>query len=338
MRGKMKDAEAEALLKLLRQEQEINDRLSAPKIHRRLPLPAIGTSGSEKSQQTNIYKRTDQTLECFGEEFRRENELPSDTKFFWTTAQDIDTNNNSRCSLYTKNIYVPSFSWRQPAVDVSCSKFNRYPSNCKSNGRSLPPLEIPASSSCNLIQRPSCPNSESPKFWDEWSVAENISLERRIKGSKGRIGFLLREAVIQWEFEGIVPWFCPGTLIMDVLAQEDLTCYQSGWFLMEWVFWSNVIHLTKNTYKIYNTFLTTFNLPLENSQGIHLSLCWILLCRWWLTTLEVALQAMSFIWDYIAIQENNTTRQCAMTRLGLLFSGSIWHLYNVLSEVCRQEK
>ncbi|XP_015754442.1 PREDICTED: uncharacterized protein LOC107334068 [Acropora digitifera] len=167
MRGKMKDAEAEALLKLLRQEQEINDRLSAPKIHRRLPLPAIGTSGSEKPQQTNIYKRTDQTLECFGEEFRRENELPSDTNFFWTTAQDIDTNNNSRCSLYTKNIYVPSFSWREPAVDVSCSKINRYPSNYKSNGRSLPPLEIPASSSCNLIERPSCPNSESPKFWDE---------------------------------------------------------------------------------------------------------------------------------------------------------------------------
>ena len=170
MRGKIKDAEAEALLKLLRQEQEINDRLSAPKIQRRLPLPAIGTSGSEKPQQTDICKRTDQTfitqtLECFGEEFRRENELSSDTNFLWATAQDFETSNDRRCSVVRKNIYVPSFSWREPAVDISCTNFNRYPR--KSNGRSLPPLEIPSSSSCSFIERPSCPNSESPKFWDE---------------------------------------------------------------------------------------------------------------------------------------------------------------------------
>ena len=51
MRGKVKDAEAEALLRLLRREKEYSERLLAPQIQQRVPLPAIGSSGNDNTTQ-----------------------------------------------------------------------------------------------------------------------------------------------------------------------------------------------------------------------------------------------------------------------------------------------
>lgn len=168
LRGKVKDAEAEALLKLLRQEKEYNDRLSAPQIHQRIPLPAIGSRASDnKSQQC---KETDptfitETLESsrFNSNVEDEKELLSDSNFLWTTPK-TDVNNNVR-TPFKEDIYVPPYSWKGQQ-GVSCTNFNRQ--RKKSNGRTLPPLEIPSSPSSDLLERPSCPYSSSSKFWDDW--------------------------------------------------------------------------------------------------------------------------------------------------------------------------
>ena len=167
LRGKVKDAEAEALLKLLRQEKEYNDRLSAPQIQQRIPLPAIGSRVSDnKSQQC---KETDptfitETLESsrFNSNVEDDKELLSDSNFLWTTPK-TEVNNNVRTS-FQKDIYVPPYSWKGQQGG-SCTNFNRQ--RKKSNGRTLPPLEIPSSPSSDLLERPSCPYSSSPKFWDE---------------------------------------------------------------------------------------------------------------------------------------------------------------------------
>ena len=170
MRGKVKDAEAEALLKLLRQEKEYGDRLSAPQIQQRIPLPAIGSSGiNNKSQQSPTFDRTDptfitQTLESspFISNVEFEKELISDSNFLWTTPKTA-ANCNGRTSR-KKDVYVPPYSLPEGQA-LSYSKLNR---QCKKmNSRTLPPLEIPVSPCFDLLERPSCPSSESPKFWDE---------------------------------------------------------------------------------------------------------------------------------------------------------------------------
>ena len=172
LRGKVKDAEAEALLKLLRQEKEVNDRLSAPQIQQRIPLPAIGSKGTNdnKPQQTTPpCERTDPTfiteiLESsrFNSNVEDEKELLSDSNFLWTTPK-TEVNNNVRTS-FKKDIYVPPYSWKGQQ-GVSRTNFNRQ--RKKSNARTLPPLGIPSSPSSDLLERPSCPYSGSPKLWDD---------------------------------------------------------------------------------------------------------------------------------------------------------------------------
>lgn len=171
MRGKVKDAEAEALLKLLRQEKEFGDHLSAPQIQQRIPLPAIRSrSSNNKPQQTRTFDRTDptfttQTLHCSPliSNVEIEKELISDSKFLWTTPKPA-SNCNGRRSLLKKDIYVPPYSFQEEQA-LSYSKFSR---QCKKmNSRTLPPLEIPISPSFDLPERPSCPISESSKFCDE---------------------------------------------------------------------------------------------------------------------------------------------------------------------------
>ena len=169
MRGRVKDAEAEALLRLLRQEKEYNDRLSAPQIQQRIPLPAIGSRSSDnRTRQTPACERTEptfitQTLESsrFLSNIEHERELLSDSNFLWTPKADL--NNNLRPSP-KKDVYVPPYVWKDEQ-GVSCSRFERH--RKKSNGRTLPPLEIPASPCCDLPERPSCPKPGSPKFWDD---------------------------------------------------------------------------------------------------------------------------------------------------------------------------
>lgn len=169
MRGKVKDAEAEALLRLLRQEKECNDRLSAPQIQQRIPLPAIGSKTTDnRAQPTPIYEKTDatfitQTLEGSGflTNIDQGKELLSDSNFLWTPKMDV--NNNSR-ALSRKDVYVPPYSWKEEQ-SVSCSTFDRC--RKKSRSRALPPIEIPVSPCSDLPERPTCPKPGSPKFWDD---------------------------------------------------------------------------------------------------------------------------------------------------------------------------
>lgn len=166
MRGKIKDAEAEALLKLLRQEKEFNDRISAPQIHQRPPLPAIGGSGNNTKQQTTSYERTNgtfitQTIETSGfldSDSGHSKSLVSDSRYLWTSKADMNSNLLPSCQ---KELYIPPFTWKGEQSS-SYSKYER-----QRHSRTLPPLEIPASPYSDLPERPSCPKPGSPKFWED---------------------------------------------------------------------------------------------------------------------------------------------------------------------------
>lgn len=168
MRGRVKDAEAEALLRLLRQEKEFNERISAPQIQQRTPLPAI-RSGSGNTTQATVCERTSvtngtfitQTLESsrfLNSDSELSNELVSDSSYLWTPRSD--TNSNILPSPQ-KEIYVPPFTWRDER-SLSYSKYERH-----RHHRTLPPLEIPSSPCSDLPERPSCPKPGSPKLWED---------------------------------------------------------------------------------------------------------------------------------------------------------------------------
>ena len=160
MRGKVKDAEAEALLKLLRQEKEFLSRIPTPQIQQRTPLPAIGSG----LHQTTSSDRTDET---FITQTRIESPLLSsndkgllsESSFLWTSRTDEHRN----LSLTSRNeIGVPSaYSWKDQknASDLALEQQQR-----KSNGRSLPPLQVSLSPYGELCERPSCPKPRSPKL------------------------------------------------------------------------------------------------------------------------------------------------------------------------------
>lgn len=169
MRGKVKDAEAEALLKLLRREKEFNDRFSAPQIHQRTPLPAIGGSvNNTEIQQITSCDRTNgafltQTFEnetgFSNSDIGHSKELVNDSKYLWSSKPDV--NSNSQPPSSSKEFYIPPFTWK--GEQSSCySKHER-----QRHGRTLPPLEIPVSPYSYLPERPSCPRPESPKFWED---------------------------------------------------------------------------------------------------------------------------------------------------------------------------
>lgn len=169
MRGRVKDAEAEALLRLLRQEKEFKERISAPQIQQRTPLPAIGSSGDNTTQETAACERTSgtrgtfitQTLEdsrFLSADNEHNKELDSESSFSWTPG--LDTTNNLLHSSQ-KEFYVPPFTWRDKR-SLSYSKYERHRS-----GRTLPPIEIPSSPVSGLPERPTCSKPGSPKFWED---------------------------------------------------------------------------------------------------------------------------------------------------------------------------
>lgn len=169
MRGKVKDAEAEALLRLLRQEKEYSERLLTPQIQQRVPLPAIGSTGNDNTtqqaqlcEQGTVATFITQTGESSGFLYDNyEKELLSDSNFIWTPKTDVY--NQPRASSH-KSVYVPSFSWR----DEQCFSYPHFDQpRKKSKARTLPPIEIPVSPCSDLLERPTCPRPGSPKFWDD---------------------------------------------------------------------------------------------------------------------------------------------------------------------------
>lgn len=168
MRGRVKDAEAEALLRLLRQEKEFKERISAPQIQQRTPLPAIGSSADNTTQQATASEITSgtfitQTLEDLRflslDNEHSNRELVSDSSFSWTPTSDMSSNFHHSSQ---KEICVPPFTWRADERSLSYSKNERH-----RHGRTLPPLEIPPSPVSDLPERPTCPKPGSPKFWED---------------------------------------------------------------------------------------------------------------------------------------------------------------------------
>ena len=170
MRGRVKDAEAEALLRLLRQEREFKERISAPQIQQRTPLPAIGSgSGDNTTQQTTDCDRKSDTSGAFitqtfedssnlCSDNEHNNELVSDSSFSWAPSLDMSSNllHSSK-----KEICVPPFSWRDEQ-SLCYSKYERH-----RHGRTLPPIEIPSNPVSDFPERPTCPKPGSPKFWED---------------------------------------------------------------------------------------------------------------------------------------------------------------------------
>ena len=168
MRGRAKDAEAEALLRLLRKEKEFNERIPAPQIQQRTPLPAIG-SGSSNTTQVTACERASVTNGTFitqtfepsrflNSDSELNKELDSDSSLLWTPRSDMNSN---VLPSPKKEIYVPPFTWRDER-SLSYSKYERH-----RHQRTLPPLEIPSSPCSDLPERPSCPKPGSPKFWQD---------------------------------------------------------------------------------------------------------------------------------------------------------------------------
>ena len=138
MRGKIKDAEAEALLKLLRREQENEKEQSILQIQRKEPLPAIGNNIKGNScNDSSCFPIQEQLLslrmQSSTEAVLSDNEILNDSSF-------IRTNNNNILSLpghktTSAEIYVPPYSWQNDKVP-STSR----PGKAK-NGRTLPPID-----------------------------------------------------------------------------------------------------------------------------------------------------------------------------------------------------
>lgn len=168
MRGRVKDAEAEALLRLLRQEKKFDERILAPQIQQRTPLPAIGSGNSNITQATagerasvtngTFITQTFESSRFLNSDSEMNKELDSDSSLLWTPRSDMNSN---VLPSPKKEIYVPPFTWRDER-SLSYSKYERH-----RHQRTLPPLEIPSSPCPDLPERPSCPKPGSPKLWED---------------------------------------------------------------------------------------------------------------------------------------------------------------------------
>lgn len=169
MRGKTKDAEAEALLKLLRQEQEFHSQISIPQIQRKQPLPSI------RGRTSNAYEEESTTDDCSGVFISQmktgisdQDICYSESKFLCTNPKvGLYTNNNN--TIFNSEIPLPkdagkSYEWKKETNNAIYHKFERQ----RMPSKSLPPLgpQMPPSPRDREI-RPSRPPPSSPKLWGE---------------------------------------------------------------------------------------------------------------------------------------------------------------------------
>lgn len=180
MRGKVKDAEAEVLLKLLRQEKEYQNKVLMPaNIQRKTPLPAIGRTNqttretySQVEEQYAVkgsgYTKAEGGITTQSPRLLTEKEILNDSSFTWINKTDIGLNSvPSRSLPSSKNTAnIPSYSWRT-SDDKSYSNISERQSRRPSG--SLPPLgyEDEELGSDLSAERPSCPRPSSPKLWED---------------------------------------------------------------------------------------------------------------------------------------------------------------------------
>lgn len=141
MRGKIKDAEAEALLKLLRREQENAKEQSIPQIQRKEPLPAIGNNIKGTSVDSSSCFPIEEQLLAFHTQSKSDSRL-SDSEllndsFFVRTNNSINVLGAQKTTA--AEIYVPPYSWRNEKMP-SPARSERS-GKAKNAGRNLPPIE-----------------------------------------------------------------------------------------------------------------------------------------------------------------------------------------------------
>ncbi|XP_031564200.1 uncharacterized protein LOC116299641 [Actinia tenebrosa] len=160
MRGKTKDAEAEALLKLLRQEQEFHNQVSIPEIQRKQPLPAIRSKASdsitEEHEGSGVFISQMRTTKD------RDQEIPLnvDSQFLWNARGSLNRNNNDSHFTVASR---PAYEWKKDSSNVNYSKFERQ----RRPSKNLPPLGPQQTSPRDRGERPSRPPPSSPKFWED---------------------------------------------------------------------------------------------------------------------------------------------------------------------------
>lgn len=158
MRGKTKDAEAEALLKLLRQEQEFHSQVSIPQIQRKQPLPAIRSKASDSI--TDEHDGTGVFISQMRTSTHADHEIPLnvDSQFLWNARGSLNNNDSSFTSTTR-----PVYEWKKDPSSASYSKFERQ----RKPSKTLPPLGPQQISPRERGERPSRPPPSSPKFWDD---------------------------------------------------------------------------------------------------------------------------------------------------------------------------
>ena len=157
MRGKTKDAEAEALLKLLRQEQEFHSQVSIPKIQRKQPLPSIKSRNIDSLEDDQALH---DTTEVFISQMRTD--LTSQESLNKLQCTALNNNNctiPNNCSVPPCKDTVRSYEWKKKTSDTT--PYQLYERQRKPS-KTLPPLR-PQSTSPRE-RRPSRPLPSSPKL------------------------------------------------------------------------------------------------------------------------------------------------------------------------------
>lgn len=161
MRGKTKDAEAEALLRLLRQEQDFHRQVSIPRIQRKEPLPSI------RGKSTAIEETSDECSNVFISQMKTElsdkDVCYSETQFLSGNSKDLFYNNSDYNGGNLSPRRKKSYEWKKEPENSLYRKYERQRKSIKT----LPPLEPRASSPREFDSRPSRPPPSSPRLKGE---------------------------------------------------------------------------------------------------------------------------------------------------------------------------
>ena len=167
MRGPVKDAEAEALLRLLRREKEFESQACMPtNIQRKVPLPAIGSTcqhGGEAAQLAVRRQSDPTTKQARHSDAQNEKELQNESKYQWRNRKNsIPPAGHPAAQSSNVSLVSPGYSWRTAEASQLAGSKQKKPSH------SLPPIgyEDLTDRPGTPAGRPSCPVPSS-QFWDD---------------------------------------------------------------------------------------------------------------------------------------------------------------------------
>ncbi|XP_020892373.1 uncharacterized protein LOC110231670 [Exaiptasia diaphana] len=168
MRGKTKDAEAEALLKLLRQEQEFHSRqISIPQIQRKQPLPSIRGTAHDSDEHCDDSANNGVFISQMKTGLSNQDICFSESQFLCSNSKDSPYNNNDNTiGGYSDipSLRLKSYDWKK---DTDHVLYHRYERQQRKPTKNLPPLGPQVSSPRERDTRPSRPLPSSPKLWED---------------------------------------------------------------------------------------------------------------------------------------------------------------------------